>query len=187
MGGPAIVWEEMVKSHQHYVYNLAYYLSQDPHEADDLTQETFLKAFEHLEDFRQEAGLRTWLCSIALNTFKASRRRKRIKHQSMCLEKITLPDSSFNTERIVIRKELQWCIHHVLQYHVSREQKIILVLRDLNEMSYKEIASVLGISVSAVKSRVNRARMAFKNHLVKSGCAKLMKDFTCYCEGVLEV
>ena len=151
-----------------------------------MTQETFLKAFENLDSFREESNLRTWLCHIAINTFKATRRNN-YKHQSICLEVMTPPDSSINPERIIIRKELQWCIHHVLQHHVSREHKIVLVLRDLNEMSYEEIAEVLDISVSAVKSRIHRARMAFKQHLVNSGCAKLMKDFTCYCDGVMTV
>lgn len=62
----------------------------------------------------------------------------------------------------------------------------VLVLRHLNEMSYEEIAEVLDISLSAVKSRIHRARIAFKDHLLKSGCAKLMEDYTCYCEGVME-
>lgn len=187
MAGPAVEWEDIVYSHQDYIYNLAYYLCRDRHEADDLTQETFLKAIENIEGFRGESGLRTWLCRIAVNNYKA-KQRKNYKHQSICLEIMRPPaDTSSNPERIIIRKELQWCIHHVLQHHVSKEQKIVLVLRELNDLSYKEIAEVLGISESAVKSRLHRARIAFRNHLVKSGCAKLMRDYTCYCEGVMEV
>ena len=182
----AEVWEDMVKDNRDYIYNLAYYLSRDSYAADDLTQETFLKAFENIDSFREESSLRTWLCRIAVNTYKASRRRN-YNHQSMCLEFMSPPDKTIDPERIIIRKELQWCIHHVLQHHVNRDYKIVLVLRELNDMSYEEIAVILDISVSAVKSRLHRARMAFKAHLVKSGCAKLMKDYTCYCEGVMEL
>ncbi len=179
--------ENIVETHKDYVYNLAYYLCRDSYEADDLTQETFLKAFEHLDDFRGESSLRTWLSRITINAYN-SKQRKQARHQSICLEVISpLADTYYDPERLIIRKELQWCIHHVLQHHVSKEQKTILVLRDLNEMSYEEIAEVLDISVSAVKSRLHRARMAFRNHLVISGCAKLMKDYTCYCEGVMEL
>lgn len=179
------VWQDIVESHHDYIYNLAYYLSRDRNEADDVTQETFLKAFENLKYFRDESDIRTWLTRIAINTYKATKRKK-YEHQSMCLEVITPPVSSINPERIIIRKDLQWCIHHVLQHHVSDEQKIILTLRHMNEMSYEEIAKILNISVGAVKSRLHRARMAFKDHIVKSGCAKMMKDYTCYCDGVMD-
>lgn len=182
---PEAVWEDIVQSHHDYIYNLAYYLCHERNEADDITQETFLKVFENLKYFRNESSIRTWLSRIAINTYKSTKRKK-YKHQSICLEKIHPLTSLFNPERIIIRKDLQWCIHHVLQHHVSEEHKIILTLRHMNEMSYDEIAEVLDISVSAVKSRLHRARMAFKDHLVKSGCAKMMEDYTCYCEGVME-
>ena len=184
MATAAHVWEDIVEQNRDYVYNLAYYLSRDSFAADDLTQETFLKAFENLDSFREESSIRTWLCSIAVNAYKMSHRRN-YNHKSMCLEVMTPPEKSIDPERIIIRKELQWCVHHVLQHHVSRDYKVILVLRDLNDMSYEEIAEVLDISVPAVKSRLHRARMAFRKHLEKSGCAKLMKDYTCYCEGVM--
>ncbi len=60
-----------MQTNQRYVYNLAYHLCNDHHEADDLTQETFLRAFENFAGFRQEASLRTWLSRIALNTYLA--------------------------------------------------------------------------------------------------------------------
>ncbi|MEW5899109.1 MAG: RNA polymerase sigma factor, partial [Bacillota bacterium] len=154
----------------------------DPHEADDLTQETFLKAFENLAGFRQEASLRTWLSRITLNTYLA-KRRKRLKHESVDIRTMPVPDWSGNPERIVIRRELQWCIHHILRHHLPRDYSVVLVLRDLNGFSYEEIAGMLGISVSSVKSRLHRARRAYRAHLFKSGCAGLVKDYTCYCEG----
>lgn len=183
---PLDSWEEIVRGHQRYIYNLAYHLLNDRDEADDLTQETFLKAFEHLAGFRGEASLRTWLTRIALNNYLA-KKRKYAKHESITLETVTVPDWSGNPERLVIRRELQWCIRHILQHHLPQDQKIILILRDVNRFSYEEVSRVLGISVSAVKSRLHRARKAFKNHLVKSGCAGLVKDYTCCCEGVLEL
>lgn len=183
---PPAAWEEMVRAHQRHVYNLACHLCNDPHEADDLTQETFLKAFEHLAGFRQEASLRTWLSRITLNTYLA-KRRKQLKHESIDLGIMPTPDWSANPERVVIRRELQWCIHHILRHHLPRNYSVVLVLRDLNRFSYEEIAGLLGISVSAVKSRLHRARQAYRAHLFKSGCAGLVKDFTCYCEGVQEL
>ena len=179
-------WDSIVELHHNYVFNLAFYLSRDRYEAEDLTQETFLRAFEHLKDFRQESSIRTWLCRIAINTHKATKRRK-FKHQSICIEIMPSLDQSIDPEKIIIRRELQWCIHHVLQQHVGYDYKVALILRDLNQMSYEEIAAVLEISLAAVKSRIHRARKAFRDHLIKSGCVKFMKDYSCYCEGVLEI
>ncbi len=178
--------EEIVQNHQHYLYNLAYRLCNDHHEADDLTQETFLKAFENLRGFRGESSLRTWLSRIALNTYLA-KRRKRLKHESINLGTVSVPDWSGNPERMAIMRELQWCIHHSLRFHLSRNYRVALVLRDLNGFSYVEISGMLDISVSAVKSRLHRARQALRDHLLKSGCAGLAKDYSCYCEGVKEL
>ncbi|MFZ5631829.1 MAG: RNA polymerase sigma factor [Bacillota bacterium] len=72
--------------------------------------------------------------------------------------------------------EIQWCIHHILQHHMSRDHRVILALRDLNGLSYEEVAGVLGISMSAVKSHLHRARQAFRDHLLQSGCADLLRD-----------
>lgn len=179
-------WEEIAETQQRYIYNLAYHLCGHRAEAEDLVQETFLKAFENLAGFRQEANLRTWLCRIAVNAYLTGRRR-RPRHESITLEVLPAPDWSGNPERVVIRRELLWCINHTLQQHLPRNYRTILVLRELEQLSYEEIAEVLNISVSAVRSRLHRARRAFRDHLIKSGCAGLMRDYTCYCEGVKEV
>lgn len=176
-----------MREHQQSIYNLAYYLCNDSNEADDITQETFLRAFENLDKFRHEASLRTWLHRIATNIYLGKKRKQR-KHESISLGEMKVPDCSGNPERIVIRRELQWCIKHVLEHHLPRQEyKVVIVLRDINGLSYKEIADVLDISVPAVKSRLHRARQAFRDHLVKAGCVALVKDYVCYCEGAYEL
>jgi RNA polymerase sigma-70 factor (ECF subfamily) len=176
-------WEQIVVAHHRYIYNLAYCLCNDRHEAEDLTQETFLRAFEGLAGFRGEAAPRTWLTRIAVNAYLATKRR-RARHQSLALEVFRVADRDGEPERVVVRKEMQWCIHHVLQHHLTRQYRVVIVLKDLNGFSYEEIATMLGVSVSAVKSRLHRARRAYRDHLVKSGCAGLLEGYTCYCEGV---
>lgn len=176
-------WPEIVREHQRCIYNLAYNLCHNRDEADDLTQEVFLKAFENLEGFRGEARLRIWLHRITINTYLAKRRNE-LKHESINLRYVPVPDWNENPERVAIKRELQWCIHHTLRFHLSRSHQVILVLRDLKGFSYEEIASMLGISLSAVKSRLHRARLSYRNHLISSGCAGLVKDYSCYCEGV---
>lgn len=179
-------WEEVVRIHQRYIFNLAYHLCNDPYDADDLTQETFLKAFENFSSFRKEASLRTWLSKITLNNY-LSKKKKKVKHETIVLEIIPAPDWSNNPERVVIRRELLWCIQHILQHHLSNDYRVVLILRDINQLSYEEVAEVLGVPVTTVKSRLHRARKAYRDHLYKTGCAGMVRDYTCYCEGVREV
>lgn len=158
-------WEEIARTQQNYIYRLAYRLCGNQVEAEDLAQETFLRAFENLAGFRQDAGIRTWLCRIAVNTY-LTKRRRRPKHESLTLEILPAPDWSSNPERVVIKRELLWCINHTLQQHLPRNYQTILVLRELEQLSYEEIAVVLNVSVSTVKSRLHRARLAIRDHLI---------------------
>ncbi|QJW47859.1 RNA polymerase sigma factor [bacterium BFN5] len=171
--------DEFIANHQRYIYNLSFRLCGNTEDADDLTQETFLKALQHYDKFRGEANVRTWLSRITINRFLDSKRQEH-PHESINLGIVPCTDG--DPERIIIRKELQWCIVHVLLHHVPEEYKVVLVLREIYQYSYREIAELLQISVGAVKSRLHRGRLYFHNHLIKSGCVKYVKDYTCYCE-----
>lgn len=172
---------ELIAKHQRYIYNLAFRLCGNTEDADDLTQETFLKAIQTYDKFRGEATVRTWLSRITINRFLDFKRQER-PHKSINLG--IVPCSDGDPERIIVRKELQWCIIHVLLHHVPEDYKVVLVLREIYQYSYRGIAEILKISVGAVKSRLHRGRLYFHNHLIKSGCVKYVKDYTCYCEGV---
>lgn len=175
------VLEEIISKHQRYIYNLAFRLCSNTEDADDLTQDTFLKAIENYDKFRGEANVQTWLSRITINKFLDSKRQKQ-PHVSINLG--IIPCSDGEPERLIVRKELQWCLQHVLLHHLSEDHKVVVVLRDIYGYSYREIAEFLNISEGAVKSRLRRGRMGFFNHLVKSGCVNFVKDYTCYCEGV---
>lgn len=171
--------DEFIAKHQRYIYNLAFRLCGNTEDADDLTQETFLKAIQNYDKFRGEAKARTWLSRITINRFLDSKRREH-PHQSINLGIIPCADG--DPERIIIRKEMQWCIVHSLLHHVPEDYKVVLVLREIYQYSYRKTAEILEISVGAVKSRLHRGRLYFHNHLIKSGCVKYVKDYTCYCE-----
>jgi RNA polymerase sigma-70 factor (ECF subfamily) len=173
-------FDAVISEHQHYIYNLVLSLRSDADDADDITQDTFLKAIEGHKSFRGDSDIRTWLTRIAINTFLDSKRKIK-PHVSLDLGIVACP--SGEPERKIIKKEMQWSVRHVLLHHVSEEHKVVLVLRDMYGYSYLEIADILLISVPAVKSRLHRGRAAFYNHLVKSGCVSFVKDYTCYCEG----
>jgi len=182
----AVCWDEVVSKHQRHISRLAWHLSGDLHEAQDLTQETFTRAFEHRASFRGEASIRTWLSRIAVNTYLLKLRRiKRLRE--VTLDMVSVADSSRDPEQIVIRREFYECVYWILQNRCRPSERVVLVLRDLDGMRYDEISRVLGVSVPAVKSRLHRARQAFRQHLCGSGCAGLRPDYTCVCEGVREI
>lgn len=100
-------FESIIANHQQYIFNLAFRLCSNSEDADDLTQDTFLKAIENYDQFRGEANIRTWLSRITINKFLDSKRKER-PHESINLGIIPCPVG--DPERIIVRKELQWCI-----------------------------------------------------------------------------
>ena len=176
----------LFREHQDYIYNLLYQLTSDHAEADDLAQETFIRVYKSLPTFRAESSLRTWVSRIAVNQFRQAR-RKRKPHVTQILDQIRLPGQEDNPERILIKREMQWCVAHVLQYHLRRHHREVLVLRDLQGFSYAEISEILGISLSSVKTRLHRARMAFRDHFIKYGCKAMVEEYICFCDEVEDV
>jgi len=181
-----VTWEQVVSEHQRHVYRLAWQLSGDLHEAQDLAQETFARAFEHRSSFRGEASVRTWLSRIAVNTYLLKLRKvKRFKE--VTLDTASVADSSEDPERIVIQREFYACVYWILQNRCRPSERVVLVLRDVDGMTYDDMARVLGISVPAIKSRLHRARQAFRRRLCGSSCSGLLPAGTCVCEGVREI
>lgn len=179
-------FELLFRKHQDYIYNLLFQLTGDPMEADDLAQETFIRVYEKLSTFRAESSLRTWVSVIAVNMFRQAWRKK--PHPpTLTLDEIRIPGDRDNPERIVIKSEMQWCIAHVLHHHISTPFREVLILRDLQGFSYQEISDILGLSMSAVKTRIHRARTAFRDHFTEGGCRAMVDDYMCTCDGVEQI
>ncbi|MDP2857436.1 MAG: sigma-70 family RNA polymerase sigma factor [Bacillota bacterium] len=184
--GAAACWDKIVSEHQRHISRLAWHLSGDLHEAQDLAQETFARAFEHRARFRGEASIKTWLSRITVNTYLL-RLRKVKRLREVALDTLSVADSSRDPEQIVIRREFYECVYWILQNICRPSERVVLVLRDLDGMRYDDMSKVLGVSVPAIKSRLHRARQAFRQHLCGAGCAGLLPDHTCICEGVREI
>ena len=184
--GDSDALNELIYREQKFIFNLMYQLTGERAEADDLTQDALIMAYRKLQSFRYEASFRTWLSKIAINLFRLKHRRKP-KHTSINLEEIKIPATESTPERIIIKREMQWCIAHTLQQHVPKEYRMVLILRDLQNFSYKEISEILGWSISKIKTRIHRARGILRDHFINGKCKALARDYLCICEGILKL
>lgn len=179
-------FEKIAREQRPYLYNFLYAMCGDRFDADDLVQDTLIRAYEKRDTFRHESSVRTWLTRIAINTFLSSRRRTR-PHQSMSLETLVVRESADEPERLVERREFQWCIYHTIFHHVPERYRAALALRDLHGASYDEIAKALGCSAQAARLKVHRGRKSFREHFVEGKCYAFTRDYACICEGIKEL
>jgi RNA polymerase sigma-70 factor, ECF subfamily len=184
-------FELLVQRHMNRVYTSIYRLVGNSEDAEDLTQETFVKAFNSLKNFEQKAAFTTWLHRIALNTTfdsleKAKRRPAKEPNRANKpkngevepLEKQAA--ASFIPEEETVKAELNQCINRVLT-NLEKEQCQLLVMRDFDDLSYAEIAKVSNLGLSAVKMRIHRARLAFQKIFLQF-CGKIHLPFNPYLD-----
>jgi RNA polymerase sigma-70 factor (ECF subfamily) len=147
--------EQLYHRYQPPVYSLCFRLLGRAEDAEDAVQATFVRAFRALPRFRGESTARTWLYRIATNEALGILRRRR-DTPPLEEETVSLPDRSGSVvERLAVREAMA---------RLSPDHRAILVLRLWQELSYTEIAGVLGISLPAVKMRLNRARAEFRKY-----------------------
>jgi RNA polymerase sigma-70 factor (ECF subfamily) len=156
-------FEILVRRHQNTTFNLIYRFLGDYDEATDTAQEVFLSAYKSIQQFRGEANFSTWLYRIAFN--HASTRRKSLnskRQRQITLEDdVVLVDRGANPETSAERKEIQQCVQQALN-SLDGDDAQIIVLRDLQDVSYEDIAETLDVPVGTVKSRLHRARQALR-------------------------
>lgn len=162
-------FEELVGHFERPVYSLCFRMLGDAEEARDAAQETFLKVYRGLAHFRGDSGLKTWIYRIALNQASNQRRwwRRRHREDTVSLDlnrergdwipqnAIASPGSS--PEDIAIASQRERRVLRALS-ELKEEHRIVLILREVEEFSYEEIAQTLGISMGTVKSRIARGR-----------------------------
>jgi len=163
--GDARAFEELVASHQHRVFGVALRMLGSAAEAEDIAQEAFLRAHRSLPEFRGDAKLSTWLYTIVsrlcLNRL-ASRDRKAVRHGEEVLLRVADPRGDPQTD--AERGELESALHRAIA-ELSEERRVVVILRDLEGLSYEEIAAALGLELGTVRSRLHRARMDLKDKL----------------------
>ena len=161
-GDPA-AFEALVNMHAQYVYNLALRVVQDPQEAEDLAQEAFLRAWRGLPAFCGQAKFRTWLYRIVTNL--CYNHLPRIKRELTSLvpdiEAIGLPDDRQSPESGFLNSEIREYLHTAI-WELPESNRLLITLRHLQGMSYKEISQVTGMPLGTVKTGMYRARQILK-------------------------
>jgi RNA polymerase sigma-70 factor (ECF subfamily) len=151
------------------LYNLAHWLAQDPGEAEELVQETYLKALKGFGSYRQGTNFRAWMFRILRNTFLTS--RSGLKAASVSLddedENLPEPPASGTPASILLASADCRRLELALQ-ELPVPFREVLLLCDLEEMSYQEIAETLAIPVGTVMSRLSRARKAMRKLLTEA-------------------
>jgi len=166
--GDGAAFDQLVMQHQNLIHNLLRRLGVPAQDAEDLLQETFIKAWRSLKRFNYEAAFSTWLYSIALNEWRSFRRkntRRRLlpfpagKGSGTDDEgpQLEPPDLTQGPEQITHNRMLMERIELLMEkmHPVLREA---MVLRDIQELDYLEISKIIGSPIGTVKSRINRAR-----------------------------
>jgi RNA polymerase sigma-70 factor, ECF subfamily len=171
--GDTAAFEELVNRYESKIFRLTMNITGNREDAEDAMQDAFLKAYAHLEGFQGDSRFYTWLVRIAANE-ALMRLRKRRPGQFSLDEAIEGEDADFmpreledwrpSPEREYAQSEMHGILAGVIE-KLEPEYRVVLVLRDLEELSTQETADVLGISVTAVKSRLLRARLKLRERL----------------------
>lgn len=175
--GERDAFDVLVEKYYRKIYNLAYRFVGDAEEANDLAQEIFTAAYQNLKKFRGDAKFSTWLFQIATN--RGKNRFKYLKRRGFFANKgqtesdedresaqRAIPDNSTNPETILAGKQIQKLVQEAID-QLDPDHKEIVILRDIEGLSYEEIARILNLPEGTTKSRLHRARMVVKEKLKK--------------------
>lgn len=170
--GDKASFEDIVLKYQDRIYNLCRHILGSAHDAEDAAQDTFIKAYQNLNSFRAEASFYTWLYRIAVNTCLDYKKRPFLESifsghgegdDEFALEPVSgepSPEKLYESKQmgLILRKSLG---------KLSLKLRIPIVLKEVEGLSYEEIAQVLNVSIGTVKSRISRAREELKKSMKK--------------------
>jgi RNA polymerase sigma-70 factor, ECF subfamily len=170
LAGDAVAWEEIVQRYHRRIYNICYRFAGSPDDAQDLTQEVFIKMYRTLNSYDLGRGaFMTWVTTVTRNLlvdhFRKSKQdrmtdsldRAASEHEDAMPLSEQIPDKAAPPDSGVQSRETREAVHRALQ-KLSPELREAVILRDLQDMDYREIAGVLRVPEGTVKSRINRGR-----------------------------
>lgn len=190
LDGNADEYEKLVLEYQKNVYNLALRMTGNAEDAADMAQEAFIKAYNSLASYRGDSRFSVWLYRIVSNVcldFLRARKRRQTVSLSVVDDEgeeteLEISDESASPEKLMERSMTRDAVRRGLQ-ELTPEYRQILILRELQGMSYDEIAETLGLESGTVKSRIFRARKKLCTFLVRDGNISGV-DTSSYTEGV---
>ncbi len=155
-------FELLIKKYQKFAYNIALNYLKNIDEAEDATQEALIKAFKYLKNFHMESKFSTWLYRIVINTCKDELRKKSKENNIISLNandtyEDEIEDLSYEPLKTIENKELSNGLKEAIN-QLKIKYKEVIILCDVNDISYNEISDILKIPVGTVRSRINRGR-----------------------------
>ncbi len=173
--GDAAAYNELINRYERKIFRLAKHITQNDEDAEDVLQETFLKAYEHLPGFQGQSKFYTWLVRIAVNESLMKLRKRKSDRTVPLDEPVDTGEDTVareiavweeNPEDRYSREELGQILDEAVQ-SLKPAFRTVFVLRDIEELSTEETAETLGISIPAVKSRLLRARLQLREKLTR--------------------
>jgi RNA polymerase sigma-70 factor (ECF subfamily) len=167
-------FERLIEKYQHVAYNIAYRMVGNEEDAKDITQEAFIKVFKSIASFREDSSFSTWLYRIVMNTCKDELRKKKLKVISIDRDievgessvSFEIPDHTYSPEVVYEKKQLHAMLSQALT-DLPEQNRIVVIMRDVQGFSYEDIAECINIPVGTVKSRINRGRHMLREMITK--------------------
>lgn len=169
--GNKVAFEELVRRYSNYVYTTSFFILRNTHDAEDASQEVFVKVYLSIGGFRGLSSFKTWIRKLTVNTcIDKLRLRSKTSNQKVSLDELTencevvFTNFNRNLEKVFLDKEM---VKKVLNIIVSLDEsyRIPLILRDLQDYSYREIAELTKKPIGTVKTNIHRARKTIKEKL----------------------
>lgn len=164
-------FEKLISDYQKKVFNICYRYIGSYEDASELAQEVFIKVYKNISGFKEQSSLSTWIYKIAVTTCIDEIRRQK-KHITVSIDdeekKIEIPDYQGNPCEAVEKKEMKELVQAAIK-DLNEDHREVIILRDMQGLSYEEISQILGVPIGTVKSRIKRARENIKEYLIKCG------------------
>jgi RNA polymerase sigma-70 factor, ECF subfamily len=163
-------FEELILMYESKIYNLCFYILKNKDDALDAAQEVSIKIFKSIAKFKGDSKFSTWVYRVTYNTCmdNVKKRKDDVPYDDFINSEHSIENKMDGAiERRELKQEIKNCI-----MKLSEDFRSIVILRDIDGMSYQEIAKILNIEVGTVKSRLSRARETLKKELIKNGVVR---------------